>query len=276
MSKTPNFKNIDHLGQYIRFSYLNKALDEHLTKNAKRVLSCGLGKPEVATVELDYLASKYPDKTFVGMDLNSASVNSARATNKHPNARYHIEDITKMRYGNEVYDFFFALDVLEHISDDNTAIREINRVTKKGGNIFIHVPYDRGIKCPEHARTGYTVETLTNLLENNGFKTNKVVNTFIEGKEVEVYRIWSSLKRGHELNKDVISCGNKLVELANDSERYDNNEILKLISYIKRDFSLTPEIFDSMKCVIDDIVSKENHAGYESKGTGVAIIGTKK
>ncbi len=47
---------------------------------------------------------------------------------------------TELPYFDNVYDLTCAFDVIEHIKDDTLAIREMTRVTRSGGFVFITVP----------------------------------------------------------------------------------------------------------------------------------------
>lgn len=44
-------------------------------------------------------------------------------------------------FENEAYDTIFCEDVLEHLSDFEGCMRELHRVLKKGGKLFISVPH---------------------------------------------------------------------------------------------------------------------------------------
>jgi SAM-dependent methyltransferase len=50
-------------------------------------------------------------------------------------------DLNSLPYRNETFDFVSALDVLEHIKDDELAISEISRIIKKNGVVVITVPH---------------------------------------------------------------------------------------------------------------------------------------
>ncbi|MFX1419179.1 MAG: class I SAM-dependent methyltransferase [Promethearchaeota archaeon] len=50
-------------------------------------------------------------------------------------------DLIRLPYRNESFDFVSALDVLEHIKNDNLAISEISRILKKNGIVIITVPH---------------------------------------------------------------------------------------------------------------------------------------
>jgi SAM-dependent methyltransferase len=51
-------------------------------------------------------------------------------------------DITDINFSNDSFDFILCLHVLEHIPDDDKAIRELYRVLKVGGWALIQVPID--------------------------------------------------------------------------------------------------------------------------------------
>lgn len=50
-------------------------------------------------------------------------------------------DILRLPYRNDSFDFICALDVLEHIKDDQIAVSEISRILKKNGIAVITVPH---------------------------------------------------------------------------------------------------------------------------------------
>lgn len=50
-------------------------------------------------------------------------------------------DIAKLPYQEKTFDFVSALDVLEHVKNDELAISEISRILKKGGIAIITVPH---------------------------------------------------------------------------------------------------------------------------------------
>ena len=50
-------------------------------------------------------------------------------------------DLTKLPYRDGSFDFISALDVLEHIEDDELAISEISRILKRKGICIITVPH---------------------------------------------------------------------------------------------------------------------------------------
>lgn len=50
-------------------------------------------------------------------------------------------DLTNLQFGNDTFDLFLCSHVLEHIADDRTAMKELYRVLKPGGDGYIMIPY---------------------------------------------------------------------------------------------------------------------------------------
>lgn len=116
-------------------------------------------------------------------------------------------DITHIDAKENTYDMVICYHILEHIEDDEKAMRELYRIIKKGGNCIIQTPFTKGetdegsgIKTPEervrhfgqsdHVRI-YSVEGLKNKLTKVGFDVEcrkfqeRKKNTFgFKGKEV--------------------------------------------------------------------------------------------
>jgi len=56
---------------------------------------------------------------------------------------YHF-DITKLDISDEMYDLVICYHVLEHVSEDSKAIKELYRVTRTGGHCIIQTPFKEG------------------------------------------------------------------------------------------------------------------------------------
>ena len=76
-------------------------------------------------------------------------------------------------YGDETFDITTALDVIEHLDDDIAGLKEMFRVTKKGGYAVIFVPafmWLWGVQDDiSHHRIRYTKAQITERLEKAGF-----------------------------------------------------------------------------------------------------------
>lgn len=105
----------------------------------------------------------------------------------------HQFDLTNIDLADYIIDHFIAYHVLEHIEADQKAMKELYRITKKGGKGFIQTPFKKGtiyedfsIQSPEerllhfgqadHVRI-YNVKGLQNRLESVGFKVELLIFT---------------------------------------------------------------------------------------------------
>jgi ubiquinone/menaquinone biosynthesis C-methylase UbiE len=74
-------------------------------------------------------------------------------------------------FRNKSFDLILCTEVLEHLDDDKKAIGEIARVVKDKGKAIISVPVPPApIDDKAHKRTGYTLEEIGNLLNQNNLK----------------------------------------------------------------------------------------------------------
>ncbi|MDW8146212.1 MAG: class I SAM-dependent methyltransferase [Roseiflexaceae bacterium] len=68
-----------------------------------------------------------PGVTYVSMDLDAASV-------------LVCADARRLPFASRMFDFIYCSHVLEHIPDDRTAMRELQRVLRPGGMAMILTP----------------------------------------------------------------------------------------------------------------------------------------
>lgn len=98
---------------------------------ARRVLSVGCGTGE----ELRFLA-RYG--AVLGIDPNEDAIHFVRSRGFGGQVRQ--ASLTALPFADGIFDFVFALDVLEHVLDDRAALAEVWRVLKPKGLAIIAVP----------------------------------------------------------------------------------------------------------------------------------------
>ena len=74
-----------------------------------------------------------------GVELEKDQVHQMQIDYKLQGVKVVQGDITKMK-GNEEFDVVIASDVIEHIKDDLSALRNLFTFVKKGGHLVITVP----------------------------------------------------------------------------------------------------------------------------------------
>ena len=102
-------------------------------------------------------------------------------------------------FENEAFDLVICMDVLEHATDAEYLIREMNRVLKKdNGYLYISMPFifgEHGIPPYDYRR--FTSFGIKQIAENNGFEI------FHHYKEIEGIEAFSRLGRS-EINRFAI------------------------------------------------------------------------
>lgn len=122
--------------------------------------------------------SLFTDNTklqIYGIDFSHKAVASAKKKFK---GNFLVGRSQKLPFKKETFDFVAMLDVLEHISENEskTVLGEINRVLKRGGHFIISVPINENLKKMDRDGTNYnkhlrqyTPELLEKELNSSGF-----------------------------------------------------------------------------------------------------------
>jgi 2-polyprenyl-3-methyl-5-hydroxy-6-metoxy-1,4-benzoquinol methylase len=116
-------------------------LHELKLKPQSLVLDAGCGRGR----HLRALA-KLPDLNIIGIDKNVSDLNEARTSIKNmPDAlsgNFLITraDINSLPFASATFDCVICSEVLEHIPEHETALKELVRVLKPKGNIVVSVP----------------------------------------------------------------------------------------------------------------------------------------
>lgn len=113
--------------------------------------------------------------TLVALDLDTESLLACRARGAH-----HLvtADATAPPFIADSFDLVTALDVLEHLDDYVSALRECHRVLKPGGHLLLTVPalrllWGRQDIVAEHRRR-YTKNQLATIVETAGFEVRRL------------------------------------------------------------------------------------------------------
>lgn len=112
-------------------------------------------------------------KSF-GIDMASSAIKFCRSRGLN---NLIISKVESLAYLSESFDIITALDVLEHIDDDVTAMKELYRVCKTGGTLLVTVPaygflwseHDEAL----HHRRRYAAYELRNKLTLAGFDVER-------------------------------------------------------------------------------------------------------
>jgi len=123
--------------QKFRLKLSNPPLSWFSKVNNKRLLEAGCGGGQYL-----YNFSKLGYRVF-GIDLSKEILTICRdnCMGYHVKPILKLADVRNIPFKRECFDVVFSMGVIEHLEDYRKALKEMVRVTKKEGLIFIGVPY---------------------------------------------------------------------------------------------------------------------------------------
>lgn len=137
-------------------------------------IGCGAG-----TISL-YVA--HLGKNVTGLDISDKAIKEAKKSAKSlglKNIKFEVMDFP-YQIPKGSYDLIFCFEVLEHLKDDELALKEIHKLLKRNGSLIISVPsenaplYRLGYAKGFDQRVGhvrrYTLEKLLKKLKKNNFE----------------------------------------------------------------------------------------------------------
>jgi SAM-dependent methyltransferase len=109
---------------------------------------------------------RFPLTEIVNVDL--ADTPRRLANLKDPRHRSLDASLTALPFEDASFDSCLCTEVIEHIPDDDAAVRELSRCLRPGGRLLLSVPHPPAPFDPNHVREGYTLQTMTTLLQRHG------------------------------------------------------------------------------------------------------------
>jgi SAM-dependent methyltransferase len=140
--------------------------------------------------------------------------------------------VDKLPFKNGLFNLVLALDVIEHIDEDISAVMELNRVLKPGGCLIITVPAFRFLWTDHdlavHHKRRYTRSGLLNILQLGGFETERATywNSFLFLPVATVRLLKRFYRSGDDIQTDLAKLPSPLNGLLLGLIRIEN-EILK-------------------------------------------------
>lgn len=138
--KNSNFnKNrfLSNVKKFVLKRFRSLGIKENYFKGRK-ILDCGCGAGRFTYV----LSTLRPKKIF-GIDLSKENINLARKIFKNKKISFKTGNNLKIPFKSENFDFVYSSGVVHHTQNMKKAIKELFRVCKKGGLIYLYV-YGKG------------------------------------------------------------------------------------------------------------------------------------
>jgi ubiquinone/menaquinone biosynthesis C-methylase UbiE len=141
--------------------------------------TAGLDLLEIGGGTSGLTATLYPGARLTNADADPAFASAP--LNRRPGTTFVHADATQLPFADRSFDTVTLFDVLEHIRDDEAAVREVRRVLRPGGFVLVtapnehwRFPYHRALRriCPSesemlttwsHVRRGYSLAELGRL-----------------------------------------------------------------------------------------------------------------
>lgn len=101
-----------------------------------RILDCGIGNGSLS-IALQGILEDQVD--YYGIDTSADMILRASSNMQHAGLRPCLEqaDVLSLPYDDQAFDVVMAAHVLEHLSDPQRALKEMIRVLKPGGMVFL-------------------------------------------------------------------------------------------------------------------------------------------
>jgi len=175
----------------LRSWHVNRAIRKFASDkpDSKTILDAGSGFGQYSY----RMSGKNRKWEILGVDLKDEQIDDCNtffhSIKRSDRIKFEYADLTTFRKAN-CYDLILSVDVMEHIEDDRSVFNNFYSSLKKGGWLIISTPSDKGGSdvhhdheesfIDEHVRDGYSIEDISNKLNDSGF--NKVMPRYTYGK----------------------------------------------------------------------------------------------
>lgn len=133
-----------HARYMLVVNHVNKIIDSHHknTEEPVRILDLGCGDGVLL-----YLLSKKIKNTDIGLygiDLSDIAIETALNKFEQKGVKnefvFKAETVYKTSFGDEIFDIIISSDVIEHLSEPETFLAEIQRLIKPNGFLVVGTP----------------------------------------------------------------------------------------------------------------------------------------
>jgi len=155
-------------------------------KPGDKILDAGCG---IGMYGLEYALKN--NISVIGVDLSEDKIRNAKKLKESlqaKNIQFLEGDLTKLNFKDDSFDFIICSDVLEHIPNDEKALKELGRVLKKNGTLLLTFPYNyehsrEVMKKFGHMRPGYDESIINRMARKNDLRIEKMQGyTYFFGK----------------------------------------------------------------------------------------------
>jgi SAM-dependent methyltransferase len=164
----PAFRSLFYLALdmlLLRQHYVKRAIHKHF-KDGDTFYDAGAGFCQYSA----YILKKYPRSKAFAVDLKTDYLDSFARFNKQRFSWQHAD--LQSFVPEDKFNMAIAIDILEHIEDDVSAIKNLHTALLEGGLLIISTPSDLDEAAKftaEHVRPGYSKHDLEQKIVKCGF-----------------------------------------------------------------------------------------------------------
>ena len=126
-------------------------------------LGCGIG------VRAFLAAQKIKEGEIIGVDASRYAIQYANNNFKLSNLHFSYADLLKLPFKDHAFDNAYMLAVIEYIADTNALLREVKRVLKSNGKLFLSVTDRDYHSSPDHVHI-FSKKLIKNILIEHNLK----------------------------------------------------------------------------------------------------------
>lgn len=175
---------------YLHGRYFRGALAQWPDLHPRAILDAGCGRGDYSF----YLARRFLDAQVYGVDVDKARIERNRQMAKQlglDNVSFQVADIVTVRFPT-AFDLIVSVDVLEHIPQQEQALRNLANQLSPEGRVFYHIPTVRERPVPfsgalagfhdwaeeEHLAEERSAAAFLNVLRRTGYLVTRSQRTF--------------------------------------------------------------------------------------------------
>ncbi len=100
-------------------------------KKIKKIIDLGCGDGGI----INAISKKYKDKKITGVDISPRRIKTLKQ--KFPKYDFYCKDVCSTKLKKSSFDLIICTQVIEHIENDKKLLKEIYRILKKNGYLYI-------------------------------------------------------------------------------------------------------------------------------------------
>jgi len=195
----------------------------------KYILDAGCGNGRYA-----YALSKFNAKKVVGIDYGEEGLKIGRRIFKNKNFSLKKANLLKIPFSDNSFDFVFSNGVLHHTTNLKKGLKEIVRVCKKGGHIWLYLYGAGGLYWSSRKRMNKLMKNIPqeysqNILNFIGMPTNRFIfmdNWYVPIEKHTTHKEIIKMLKDLKVTSVEKMISGRSTDLENGIKKYKNGNLI--------------------------------------------------